>query len=930
MVNNPLVTVVLITYNDVVNLPTAIKSVQNQTLQNLEIIVVDDCSADNTEAVMRNIESNDHRIRYIKRKKNSGGCGAPRNDGINVARGKFIFFLDSDDEIERHALKNMYLTAERDGADFVMGKTQRYNLVTKKQRTWLPYLFKDEKINTSVSDYPELVDDSLSTNKLYRAEFINNNNLRFIDRVHYEDVIYSARVFSLAKKITIIPDVVYIWKIYDQINRKSITNQRDTEKNIKDRIFAIKQRESIYKKLKNKAVIDRHYINFLKHGAMLYLMDAADYADLHTDRVIKLLKPMVEVIPSECFDSLEAHERVIYAMLLLEDRAGLQELAYYRKYQKRLAGKFINKDDRAYWVSSTAKGPSEDRKIRNLQDVTDFHIQQTPVSVCVYLHQITLIKRNRGSIEIVGVSQDPLRKFDLNKSISANFIFGKRDNETFRHVFPAAVHITGQRIHWRVKIKDFNFSLKAGYQPWDGYIKLQQDDYTNESPVYISTEKSEEHLILRSVSPLRRIIGIGLEAYRTLNGNLAFRHTEGAGRRRVMGVYKRILRFSTRFGNLSRRARRRLIEKYAYPLARRLPLNKKLILFESQLGQMPTGSPKALYDAVIQDDRFSAYTFVWSTNLSVGLRERRTKCIKRESWRYFWVLSRASILIEDQTLPNYFVKRKGQLYIETWHGIPFKKMGLDEPKIQRSARLSRNIIERAKAWDALVTPSQYFIDTFVNAYRYPGHLLKHGTPRNDRLVGVSSKVSIKRRLDLPEDRKIVLYAPTFREASRGGDGQFELPFSLHEWREQLGKDAYLLIRTHYLNKVSIPKGFAPYCMDVSDYPELNDIYLAADCMITDYSSTMFDYATLKRPMIFYAYDYEDYTQSERGAYFDLTEGAPGPVILKEDDLYDAVKESLRQKSVSTKYKKFLKDYCGNEDGFASKRVIDYIAKRAGA
>lgn len=920
---------VLITYNDVTNVPTAIKSVQNQTLQNLEIIVVDDCSADNTEDVVKDIVAADERVRYIKRKKNSGGCGAPRNDGIAAAKGEYIFFLDSDDELERHALKNLYLAAIRDKVDFVMGETVRYNLVNKKERAWLPYLFKEEMRSINIIDYPALVDDTLSTNKLYKTSFLIDNNLKFVVDVHFEDIIFSALVFAKAKKITILPDVVYIWKVYPTAERKSITNQRDTEKSIRDRIFAIKQRGDIYSNLKDESIMSQHYINFLKHSAMLYLMDSADYTDSHINTVIHVLKPEVQALADKYFDELEVHERVIYAMLLLEDKVGLRELAYYRKYKKRLAGKFINKNNRIYWVSSAAKSPGKDMRIKGLQDVTAFYIQQTPVSECVYLHQITSIKRNIGSIEITGVSQDPLKKIDFNRNVNADLIVVKRDNKIVRNIFPMMIHTTGQKIHWKVRIKDFNFSLRAGYGPWDGYVRLQQDGCTNESPLYMNTKKSEERLIIHSTAPLRRIIGIGLEIYRTVNGNLAFRHTEGARRRRVMGIYKRITALGAKFGSLSQRVKRRLIERYIYPLARKLPLNKKLIFFESQLGQMPTGSPKALYDTIVQDDRFNAYTFVWSANTSTSLCDRRTKCIKRESWRYFWVLSRASILIEDQTLPYYFVKRKGQLYVETWHGVPFKKMGLDEPKIQRSARLSRSIVKRAKAWDALIAPSQYFVDTFVRSYRYTGRLLTQGTPRNDQLVTTPDTLFIRAKLDLPKERKIVLYTPTFREVSRSNGGKFELPFDMYKWRERLGSDVYLLIRTHYLNQVSIPKRFAQYCMNVSDYEDINELYLVSDLMITDYSSTMFDYATLKRPMVFYAYDYADYTQSERGSYFDLIERAPGSVVLQEDDLYDAVEKSLQQKNISAKYKKFLKEFCGDEDGRSSERIVDYIAKKVG-
>ena len=233
---------------------------------------------------------------------------------------------------------------------------------------------------------------------------------------------------------------------------------------------------------------------------------------------------------------------------------------------------------------------------------------------------------------------------------------------------------------------------------------------------------------------------------------------------------------------------------------------------------------------------------------------------------------------------------------------------------------------RAAQWDGLISPCDYFEETFVRAYRYEGELLRGGTPRNDVLVHEAEKrVDYKRKLGLPLDRTIVLYAPTFRAVTSPATVKPGEALDVREWVEALGDKTYLLVRAHYLDRVHVPRALHQYALDVSHVPDVNMVYLAADVLVTDYSSVMFDFATLRRPMAFYAYDLDEYMSADRGTYFDLTEEVPGPVVHTFSDLLETVR-TLRIDEVkdSAAYDRFVRRYCGDEDGSAAERAARWM------
>jgi GT2 family glycosyltransferase len=233
------VSVVVIAYNDAEHLGAAVTSALAQGEAVGEVIVVDDASTDATGATADRIAAASPRVRVIHRTVNSGGCGTPRNDGVDAARGAWVAFLDSDDVLPTGAVDALLAAAERHGADVAAGLCMRLELPDRREMPWQPELFTEESVHDGLAARPETVWDTLSVNKLYRRDFLSGKGIRFPDgAAHYEDFVFSAQVYAAAPRLAVIPDTVYLWHTRPTAANPSISLRRDRIANWRDRIAA--------------------------------------------------------------------------------------------------------------------------------------------------------------------------------------------------------------------------------------------------------------------------------------------------------------------------------------------------------------------------------------------------------------------------------------------------------------------------------------------------------------------------------------------------------------------------------------------------------------------------------------------------------------------------------------------------------------------
>jgi CDP-glycerol glycerophosphotransferase len=391
--------------------------------------------------------------------------------------------------------------------------------------------------------------------------------------------------------------------------------------------------------------------------------------------------------------------------------------------------------------------------------------------------------------------------------------------------------------------------------------------------------------------------------------------------------------------NVIKKVRKKLkpIVIKGYKLACRLmPLKKDIILFESNLGRNYTGNPRSIYEEMVRqglDQKYRCYFILENPDTPLP---GTAKAVKRTRLHYFYLFAIAGIWVCDTRLPKYIIKKPGCTYIQTWHGTPLKKLALDMDTVFMAGEkgidnYKRNFYDNAQTWDYLISQNHFSTEIFRRAFAFSKEMLEIGYPRNDVLFTKNNSADImdlKKQLGLPLDKKIILYAPTWRDNEYYSKGKYKFnpPLDFGEIQNKLSDEYVMIVKYHYLVMDQVDwspyKDFV-YSCDLSF--DIADLYLVSDMMITDYSSVMFDYSLLKRPMLFFCYDLEQYKDTLRGFYFDFLSEAPGPVTLTTQELITEIRDYNPTK-YSEKQEAFYSKFNHADDGKASKRVVELIQR----
>ena len=368
-------------------------------------------------------------------------------------------------------------------------------------------------------------------------------------------------------------------------------------------------------------------------------------------------------------------------------------------------------------------------------------------------------------------------------------------------------------------------------------------------------------------------------------------------------------------------------------------VDDKLILFEVYNGRNYACCPKAIYEYMIKNKKYKDYKFIWAfKNPEKYDLGKQTKIVKTNSKEYFKYLSSSKYWIVNSLVDVAIKKKKNQIYLQCWHGTPLKKLRYDI-EVKGSVLNTINEIRKRNDLDAVkfdyfISPSKFCTEKFTSAFNLKklgkeNIIIEKGYPRNDYLFNYKKEdvEKIKKTLKLPKNKKIILYAPTFRDNQHtsGLGYTYNLGIDFDKLKKELNKDYIILFRTHYFisNSFDFSK-YKDFIYDVSDYDDINELYIISDILLTDYSSVFFDFANLKRPMLFYMYDLDDYKNNLRDFYFDL-DILPGPIVKTENDLINEIKNiDDYNKIYSDKYKKFNQKFNYLDDGNAAKRVVDVI------
>jgi CDP-glycerol glycerophosphotransferase len=388
-------------------------------------------------------------------------------------------------------------------------------------------------------------------------------------------------------------------------------------------------------------------------------------------------------------------------------------------------------------------------------------------------------------------------------------------------------------------------------------------------------------------------------------------------------IYLKKSQILSRFDDTKKK--RTNIYKYLYPLFRLLPKSGNKVVYYSYWGDQYSCSPRAIYKQLTQKNK--KYKNIWIFNdVNMPVEGNPIK-VKKNSLKYWYHLATSKYFVQNTNMPLDYKKRKGQIELQTFHGTFMKTMGFDTPEFKFETRQYKidEFQSKVDKWDYVSIPSDYMAEKAQSAFNTEVKPIKSGFPRNDLIFqALTHKEEIKNTLGIPSNKKVVLYAPTWRE---GKSSNVNMDINLME--EKLKDEYVLLVRAHYMvsNNMDIRKNY-PFAMNVSNYPSIENLYAISDILITDYSSVMFDYAYLKRPIIFYSYDLEKYLFGERGVYLNYENIVPGPVVRTTNEIvHNIVNQKLMDQNYSKNYDVFYNDFCQyGRNGDSANQVISELIK----
>jgi CDP-glycerol glycerophosphotransferase (TagB/SpsB family) len=397
----------------------------------------------------------------------------------------------------------------------------------------------------------------------------------------------------------------------------------------------------------------------------------------------------------------------------------------------------------------------------------------------------------------------------------------------------------------------------------------------------------------------------------------------------------------------------RALGRLYYGFMRLLPINPKLVVFSEYWGTGFGCNPRAIFEEMqrIAPD----LTAVWILDKSKqGLLPPGVKAIEPNGVKQWAAFARAKYFVNNVNIPGAYVKRPGQVHIQTMHGTPLKFCGLDvmgkavagtavDPNrvtprqngqvVAQDAARNRqefvDLLRRSDRWDYALSSNAYSTEMWSHAYPCSYSWLEFGYPRNDVLVR-STPADVERcrsALGVSSERTLVLYAPTFRESA----GDTSLRLDLESLIDALPDDFVLLVRAHHTTSLGPAVDRLERegrLINGSRLPSIVDCYLAADILITDYSSVMFDFAILDKPIVIYADDWDAYRES-RGTYFDLLAQPPGAVAVNQTQLTTILADRQYSSEESRRLlAEFRERFCSLDDGHAAENVIRRVMLQA--
>ncbi|MFD9543011.1 CDP-glycerol glycerophosphotransferase family protein [Streptomyces sp. NPDC060022] len=919
---------------DAAALRASVESVLDQSLRAVEALVV--LPADGDGAVRAAAESlaglSPDRVRLLVADPPARSTAALRNTGLDAARGTYVLVLGGGERLQQHACRNLWEAGTRTRADLVAGCWSRLTGDGAKEQepAWQNTLFARSRTLARFTDAPELsVHDALVTGFCLRRAALERHGLRYDEDLTHSETMFGPLAAAVVGRIAL-------------VRRRIVSGQA-----VPDRGPGLAGLVEAHRRVCHVLVAqgltdlcEQRERAFLTDHLVPLVRSFPELPAAERDRIARrAVRVLPECVPEPALLTLAPVERVGVRLLERGDADGVLAAAYALRRRGTVAAPLTTGDGgRVYW-----QGEEQDPAL----DVTELGHQHRTFGELKLMNRLTRYETGGGRVLLEGRLVLPGHT-GPGDSPSARLEFRVRDgSRTF--VLPVdELRRDATGISWRTRADLTRVLRPLGARDtvWDARMVLEDGPVRSVSDLFAAHDLVGPADRSPARPRLGRAAGDTWQPYVTLKDHLALRLE---ARRRPARTVRRLVHYATHF-RPARRARllmralgrrrgrlhaRGLKVSVYHSWLLRLPVRKGSVVFESHMGTCYGDSPRAVHEEV--RGRGLPLRCVWSYEGSPDGFPAGTRLVRRWSWRYLWELARAEYWVDNQGFPQSLSKPSRTTYLQTWHGSAYKRMGFDETRVRmQNAPQRERLQEAVHRFDHFLVRSEHDVRTLARAYRLPEKaLLRTGYPRNDVLVAARARDEAEGRLPrpalagelgLPDHRKVVLYAPTFR----GGPGKRKrrrLLLDAARFAERFGDEYTLLVRAHYLEAASLPVCPPGAVVDVSSHHDVSELLALADVLVTDYSSIMFDYALLDRPVVLFAPDLDTYA-AERGSYFDLRAKAPGPVVATEDELFRVLARlKAADTGFETQRRAFAEEFGGYDRGDAARAVVNTVFAR---
>ncbi|MFE7709158.1 glycosyltransferase [Streptomyces sp. NPDC057486] len=507
------VSIVIGAFNASATLGRALESALRQTHPRVEVIVVDDASTDGTLAVAQEYAARDPRVRIVERTHNSGGVGAPRNNGIAVASGHYLMFLDADDELPHKACESLLESALATGADITAGRALRVNLAKDEITIWQPQLYgTDRTVEGGLRVMPELFEDPIAAAKLYRIDFLLDNGIRFPEEVFFEDTYFSTVAWYCARSVTLMATPVYRWIWERETDAPSITNRRGELRSIRDRVLVHQYADAFLIHNGAEDLLAHKAAKFLSHDLRLYTPELRAGDETFRKGFADLVAPYLRTLPPSVYDLCGPLERV-RAFSLLHGRVDLAlTVSDYTQRRSVLSSDLVERNGKVYWSAALLGRPHAERFL----DVTDLDLSGNSLSDSRLFNQATRAEIHDGTLHVSGYIRNQFGRVGPKDRLELTAVLRRRSTKADHTFDVTGIDVDDDFIHYHTAV-DLDATLgKAGRAGnWNLFVQIRHGGERATTTVCVTGLDIERERY--------RGDGATYEIYETVSGNLALR-----------------------------------------------------------------------------------------------------------------------------------------------------------------------------------------------------------------------------------------------------------------------------------------------------------------------------------------------------------------------------------------------------------------------